>query len=78
MEIVCDKKFMISCMIGFYVYMILPLYNGCLETVHINIKTIFQFLNLWSKEAIKNISYPSTVNKIDEYLDSMISLASVT
>ena len=67
---------MISCMIGFYVYMKLPLYNGCLETVHINIQTILQFVNIWSKEAIENISYPSTVNKIDGYLDSRISITS--
>ena len=76
MEIVCDKKFMISCMIGFYVYMKLPLYHGCLETVYINNQTILQFVNLWPKEAIENTSWPSAVKKIDGYLDSRISITS--
>ena len=31
------------------------------------------FFSLWSKEAIENISYPITVNKIDGYLDARIS-----
>ena len=42
-------KLMISCMIGFYVNKSLLLYNGCLETVHINNQTILQFVYIWSK-----------------------------
>ena len=37
------QKLMISYMIGFHVYNLLPLYNGCLETAHINNKTIIHF-----------------------------------
>ena len=34
------------------------------------------FLNLWSKEAIENIIYPSTENKTDVYLYASISTKS--
>ena len=64
---------MILCMIGFHVYKSLSLFNGFLETVHINNKTIIHFFNIWSKEFIENISYPSTVNKVDRYMDAIIS-----
>ena len=59
-------------MIWFYVYKTLSLYNGCFETVHINNQIILHFVNLWSKEVIENISYPSTVNQIDGYMDARI------
>ena len=57
----------------FYVYNSVPLHNGFIETLYINNKTIPHFVNIWSKEAIENISYPSSVNKIDGYLYSRIS-----
>ena len=60
-------------MIGFYVYKSLSLYRVCLETFHINNKKIFCFVNLWPKDVPVNISYQKTVNKIDGYLDAMIS-----
>ena len=63
---------MISCMIGFYVYKSLSLYNGCLETVHINDNKILHFFNLWSKEVIVNVSYTRTVNQIGGYMDARI------
>ena len=66
-------KSMSSCTIGFYVYKLLSLYNGFLEIVHINNQTIIHLVNLWSKEDIKNISYPITVNKTDVYLGAGIS-----
>ena len=53
------------------------LYKGCLETVNINNQTIPHCFNLWSKEAIGNIIYPSIVNKIDEYMVAGISPTSV-
>ena len=34
---------------------------------------ILDFVHLWSKEVPVNISYPSTINNIDEYLDARIS-----
>ena len=43
------QKLTSSCMIGFYFYKPLSLYNGFLETVHINNKQILHFANIWSK-----------------------------
>ena len=60
-------------MIGFYVYNPLSSYNECLETLHVNNQTILHFVNLWSKEAIENISYQIKVNQIDGYPDASIS-----
>ena len=34
---------------------------------------MLHFVNIWSKEAIENISHPNTVNKMDVYLDAKIS-----
>ena len=53
--------------------MLLSLYNGCLERVHINKQTRLDFVNIWSKEVILNVSYPITVNQINGYMDSSIS-----
>ena len=64
---------MSSFIIGFYVNNSLSVYNGFLEIFHINNQTILHFINIWSKEVPVNISYPSTVNKIDGYLDASIS-----
>ena len=61
----------------FYVYNSVPLHNGFIETLYINNKTIPHFVNIWSKEAIENISYSITVNQIDGYMDSIISPTSV-
>ena len=63
---------MSTCIIVFYVHNSFLLYNGCLETAQINNKKIFHFVDIWSKEVPNNISYPSTVNKIDGYLDASI------
>ena len=60
-------------MIWFYVYKPSSLYNGFHETVHINNQKILRFVNIWSYEVPVNISYPSTVNKIDVYMDASIS-----
>ena len=60
----------------FYIYRSLSLYNRFLETFHINNQKIL-FFNLWSKEVIVNISYPSTFNKMYRYLDASISPTSV-
>ena len=60
-----------------YVYTQLSLYNGCIEKVHINNQKILQFFNIWSKGGNVNISYPSTINKIDGYLDLRTSPTSV-
>ena len=70
-------KIMSSCIIGFYVHTELSLYNGFLEKFHINNQKILHFVNIWSKEAIENISYPSTVYQIDGYLDASIIPTSV-
>ena len=64
-------------MILFRVYKLLSLYNGCLETVHINNQIIIYFFNLWSKEAIENISHISTVTQIGGYPDAGIGATSV-
>ena len=64
-------------MIGSYTYKSLSLYNRFLETVHINNQTILNFVNIWSKEVIENISDLITVNQIDRYTDASISPASV-
>ena len=71
--LVVMKTSMSSCMIGFYVYKSLALYNGFLETVHINNQRILHFVNIWSKEVIVNVSYPRTVNQIYGYMDAIIS-----
>ena len=60
-------------MIVFYFYNSLLLYNVCLETLHINNEKYFILSNIWSKEAIVNVSYTSTDNHIDGYMDSRIS-----
>ena len=66
-------KVRISCIIGFYIYKYLSLYNGCLETVHINNQAILHFINLWPKEVVENISYPSNLDQTYGYMDvSMI------
>ena len=67
-----------SFIIGFCVYKSLSLYNLLIETFHINNKTILNFVNLWSKESIENISYLSKVNQIDGYLDGIISPISLS
>ena len=77
MDIFCDTKINELVHERFYVYNSLSLYNGCLETVHIDNQIMLHFVNIWSKKVIVNISYPSTVNKIDGYLDSRISPTSV-
>ena len=41
------------------------------------IKQYFTLLNISSKEVPTNISHPSTVNKIDGYMDASISPSSV-
>ena len=63
-------KLMISCIIGFYVQSSLSVYNRYIETVHANNQTIIPFFNLWSKEVIENISYPSIFNQIDGNMDA--------
>ena len=64
-------------MILFRFYKLLSLYNGCLETVQTNNQIILQFVNLYPKEVPVNISYPSTLNQIDGYLEEIISPAAV-
>ena len=70
-------RLMISCMIGFYVYKSLSLYNGWLEKFQINNQMILYFVNLLSKEVPVNTSYPRTFNQIYGYLYSRIGLTSV-
>ena len=41
--------------------------------VHINNQEILHFVNLWPKEVVENISYPSKVIQIYVYMDSNIS-----
>ena len=73
MDVVYDTQIIDIVHDTVYVYKSLSLYNGWPEIFHINIQTIIHFFNLWSKEVIVNVSYPSTINKIDEYLDASIS-----
>ena len=64
---------MITGIIGFYAQMLVSLHIGYIETVHINNKTIIQFVNSWSKEVPVNISYPRIFHNIDGYLYAIIS-----
>ena len=57
--------------IRLYVHKLLILYKKLIEKVQKNNQTIIQFVNLWSKTVPVNISYPRTVNQINEYLDAM-------
>ena len=68
---------MSSFVIGFYDYKCLLLYNRCCETFHINNQTIPHFVNLRSKKIPVSISYPSTANPFDGYMDARVSPTSV-
>ena len=60
-------------MIWLYVHKLFSLYSVCLKIVQINNQKIPHFVHIWYKEVPVNIMYPSTVNKIDEYLGESIS-----
>ena len=70
-------KFMVTCMIGFYVNKSFSLNIGCIETVQINNQSILHFANLWSKLVPTNIIYRSIVNSLDDYLDLKASTSSI-
>ena len=48
-----------------------------LKSPYQQLKTL-NFVNIWSKEVIVNVSYPSTFNQIDGYMNLSISPKSVT
>ena len=77
MDIVCDTQTNDLLHDRFICSKLFLLYNGCLKTVQINNQAILQFVNIWSKKVPVNISYPSTVNKVDRYLEVRISPTSV-
>ena len=69
-------KLMISCMIWF---MLTSNYNYTTDSLKNSISIIKQYFisSIYGQNKILNISYPSIVNKIDGYIDAMMSPAYV-
>ena len=77
-DIVCDTKMndhmndrLICSNVSFISHV--SLHIGCIETVHINNKTITHFVNSYCKEVPFNIGYVIMFNNIDGYLYARIS-----